>query len=76
MALLIAHKCLPFLRDSLENRGDMEGATVASLTRRHTILLSLDDFALRVRGSNAELPIRRDWLKGLRASLHIYCTVF
>lgn len=76
MVLLIAHKCLPFLRGGLENRGDMEGTTVASLARRHTILLSLDDFALRVRGSNAELPIGRDWLKGLRASLHIYCTVF
>lgn len=50
----------------------MEETTVASLVRRHTILLSLDDFALRVRGSNAELPIGRDWLKGLRASLHIY----
>ena len=29
------------------------------------------DFALRVRGSNTELPIGRDRLKGLRASLHI-----
>lgn len=29
------------------------------------------DFALRVRGSSAELPIGRDQLKGLRASLHI-----
>ena len=29
------------------------------------------DFALRVRGSAAELPIGRDRLKGLRANLHI-----
>lgn len=29
------------------------------------------DFALRVRGSSAELPISRDKLKGLRAYLHI-----
>ena len=29
------------------------------------------DFAVRVRGSNTELPIGRDRLKGLRASLHI-----
>lgn len=29
------------------------------------------DFALRVRGSNVELPIGRDRLKGLRVCLHI-----